>query len=290
MTLYHTAQTPSIGSGSETIVSEGSLSRLFNTLAYLVMTFGAAGAGVTLGYLWYIDLIPEEVGALGTFLGLLFCLALSLIGYTSLHARFTGTNWLLRIRPEELTIKFRSDVNARLPEPHPVVVSLAYSEIIWARKTREWVRVYSLSDTSSSTQYRSYYLDLKLRLRTATLGTLREAIDEEIRYEPGAGQPTMFRHHPVRLDGDVLRIQWMKGLRPELDTAMDLLRHHVSLEQALDLTSDFTKALTPTEAEQNVLELARRGEHLAAVGLVRRFFGLSLSDSKAYVEDLMEKQ
>jgi hypothetical protein len=286
MTLFHTAQTPPSTLGPETIVKEKWLSRWLNILIFLVMTLGAAGGGLTLVYLWFTDLFPQELGGVDVFFGLLFCLMFGLVGYAMLWASLQRSNWLLRIRPQELVFKFRSDMNARLPEPHPVVVVLAYSQISWARKTREWVRHYSLNASDGPSEYRAYFLDLKLQLSTEELEQLRQAIDTEIRYEPGAGSPSLFRHYPARLDGDVLRVQWWRTLRPKLDVTIEMLQRHVHVERALDLSVDFTQAISPTEAKQQVLELARRGEQLAAIGLARRFHGLSLSAAKVFVEDL----
>ena len=286
MTLFHTAQTPPSTVGPETIVYEGWLSRLVNILIPLAMTLGAAGGSLTIVYLWLTGLVRPELGGFDILLGLLFCLIFGLVGYCLLWASFQRSNWLLRIRPQELVLKFRSDMNARLPEPHPVVTVLAYAQIRWARKTREWVRHYSLSSSNGPSQYRAYFLDLKLQLSPEELDQLRQAIDTEIRYKPGAGSPARFHHFPVRLDSDVLRVEWGRGLRPKLDATIDMLQRHVHVERTLDLSVDLSKAVSPTEAKQKVLELARRGEQLAAIGLARRFHGLSLSEAKGFVEDL----
>ena len=286
MTLFHTAQTSPPTFGPEIVVKENMLSRLLNMLIPLIMTLGAVGGGSVIGYLWLNDLLPQKLGGFVTFFGLLGCLIVGLVGYALLGANLQRSNWLLRIRPQELVLKFRSDLNARLPEPHPVVVGLAYSQIRWARKTREWVRHYSLNTSDGPSAYRAYFLDLKLQLSPEERARLRQAIDAEIRYKPGAGSPSLFHHYPVRLDGEVLRIQWERGLRPKLDVTLDMLQRHVSVERALDLSVDLTQAVSPTEADQKVLELARRGEQLAAIGLARRFHGLSLSEAKGFVEGL----
>ncbi len=55
----------------------------------------------------------------------------------------------------------------------------------------------------------------------------------------------------------------------------------------LDLTVDFTKPISGADAEDQILELARRGEKLAAVVLARRTFGFSLTEAKGFVEDLI---
>ncbi len=286
MELFHFAQTPLSTCGAETIVKERWLSRLLNTIVFLVITLGAAGGGLTLVYLWLNDLALQELGGVGVFFGVLFCLIFGLVGYTFLCAGLQRSNWLLRVRPQELVIKFRSDMNTRLPEPHSVVVSLAYRQISWVRKTREWVQKYSLNTSSGPSKYRAYFLDLKLQLEKEGLEQLRQAIDTEIRYKPGAGKPALFHHYPVRLDGEVLRIQWWGALRPKLDATIDLLQNHVQVEQELDLSVDFRQAISPTDAKQKVLELARRGELLAAIGLARRFHNLSLAEARAFVEEL----
>lgn len=283
MTLYHTAQTP-VAAGAEIIVREGRLSRFLGMAVNLVLIIGGGGGGIALIYLWLNDHLPEDLGGLFAIPVSLFCLAFSLIGCTHLFAALKRANWRLRLQPHLLIFKFRSDLNARLPEPHPVVAAIAIRDIVWMRKTRERVTQYSLSNNKTS--YNAVYLDFKLRLREEEMELLREAIDTEIRYKPGAGQPTLFHRYPVRLDGDLLRVQWWRGLRPKIDETVTLLRDRISMEQPLDLTADFSETPTPSQAEKDILELARRGEKMAAISLARRFYGLSLAEAKAFVEDL----
>ncbi len=69
----------------------------------------------------------------------------------------------------------------------------------------------------------------------------------------------------------------------ELFDVLSRLGPSVPVERELD----FTRPVSGLEAEDQVLELARPGEKLAAVGLARRTFGFSLAEAKGFVEDLL---
>ena len=254
MQLSYSVQTPPVTFGAETIIKERWLSRVLRTIVFLVMTLGAVGGGIAIIYLWFNSSALQGLGRVGALFGVLCCLTFGLIGYTFLGAGLQRSNWLLRVGPQALVIKFRSDMNARLPEPHPVIVSLAYRKIAWARKTREWVQTYSLNSSSGPNKSRVYFLDIGLQLDKPEFEQLQQAIDTEIRYKPGAGKSALFHHYPVRLDGKVLRIQWWGALRPKLDATLSLLQPYVQIEQELDLSVDFRQAISPTDAKQKVLD------------------------------------
>ncbi|MEE2899285.1 MAG: hypothetical protein VX815_12550 [Gemmatimonadota bacterium] len=69
----------------------------------------------------------------------------------------------------------------------------------------------------------------------------------------------------------------------ELFDVLSRLGPSVPVERELD----FTRPVSGLEAEDQILELARLGEKLAAVGLARRTFGFSLAEATGFVEDLL---
>ena len=286
MKLFHTREVSPVSPAHELVVREAWFARMLNFAIALVLTVGLLGAAGFLVYLKLTGGLSDELNGLFFWLATPSALVAGLVTLTFLRASLRKSNWLLRVRQDELILKFRSDSNARLPEPHPVVVSLPLAGVRWARHTREWVIKHSLSQSDGATRSRAHFLDLKLRISSEELEDLRRAINTEISYKPGPG-PALFHHYPVRLDDDLLRVQWWAGVRPRVGGALSRLRHSVSVERDLDLTIDFTKPVSGADAEDKILELARRGEKLAAVGHARRTFGFSLAEAKDFVEDLI---
>jgi hypothetical protein len=158
--------------------------------------------------------------------------------------------------------------------------------MLWARHTRKWVIKHSLSQSGGAMRSRAHFLDFKLRIDPSELEDLRSAINTEIAFKPGP-DPALFHHYPLRLDDDLPRLPWWPGVRPVIDDVLSRLGPSVPVERELDLTLDFTRPVSGLEAEDQILELARRGEKLAAVGLARRTFGFSLVEAKGFVEDLL---
>lgn len=286
MQLFRTHQLPPLVWGDERVVKEWWFSRLLYALAFLAMTLGATASGIYIVYAWFTDQMPAKFKGLAPFFGLAFCLLFALVGLALLRSTLRRSNWLMRLRSEEIIIKFRSDYNDHLPEPDPVVLSLTYGEIAWARQTHEWVRVPSLSADEAPSRYRAHFLGLKLRLSAEQLAPFRQALAAEMHYRLGKGRgSSLTRHYPVRLDGDVLRVQWWGALRPRLEQTLDWLRQRVMVERELDLTVDLTEG-SRADTQTTIAELARRGETLAAIGLARRVHGLSLAAAKRLVENL----
>lgn len=266
-------------------MGESLLSRSIHVLAFLLLGIGVSIGGALLVLWWVCDLLPRKLQGAPVFFGLFLCLALGLIAFHFFFATVRRSNWLLRICPEGLLIKVRSDLNAWLPEPHPVVVNIPFDEIAWLRKTREQVSLHTLTVEDGPYAYRAWLLDLKLTLNKKTLDELRQAIEAEIHYRIEEGTSgTLTHHYPVFLEGDVLRIQWWKPLRPDLDSLLETLQQRVTVEPSLDLDSDYTTLPSAEELDREILELIHRGETVAAIGLARRFQAISLADATEYVK------
>ncbi|HEX9885357.1 MAG TPA: hypothetical protein VGA70_02675 [Longimicrobiales bacterium] len=256
------------------------MSSIVNLLIPLTFLVPLAGG---VGFVIY-HLAAGELGGFWPYLLIAGALVLALPFVVLLKAGFHRTNWLLRIRDDGLVLKFRSDLNAELPEPHPVVVNVPYRSIRSMRHTRERVRHHSLSEEGADRVLVSF-LDFRLAAGVVT-EPLRRAIAAELAFSP-EGSHTLHRHYPVRLDGDVLRVQWRTGLRPGLKATVARLRPHVSEEERLTLTRDFTAPVTAERADDDILELARRGRVMAAIALARRFYGVSLTEAKLLVDRLL---
>lgn len=285
--LYHTGETPAPDLGIETVVKESRLVRIVRPLVFFVLTVGLGGTAVYVAAIWLTGTVPEQLDGVPLLPFFLVGSIFGLVFYSLLCTSVRRCNWLLRVRPEGMVIKLRSDTNAHLPEPHPVVAVIPYDEISSARATHEWVRTQSLSTSGGSAQYRAHFLDLDLRMSADELTMLRGAIDTEIAYRPSG--KTLTHHYPVRLDGDVLRIEWWGALRPRLEGAVQLLARHVTVHRDHDATVDLRTPADPDEAVSKALELARRGQQIAAVALLRRAHGLSLAAAKARVAELLKR-
>jgi hypothetical protein len=83
----------------------------------LVLPVGLLGAS---GFLLYLKLtggLSDELDGFFFYLATPSALVIGLITSSLLSASLRKSNWLLRVRHGALILKFRSDSNARLPEP-----------------------------------------------------------------------------------------------------------------------------------------------------------------------------
>ncbi len=233
------------------------------------------------------------------------------------------SNWLIRLDADRAVIKFRSYLNDHLPEEDKIVVEISYDEIAWARKTKERIA----TNDRDGTVYQFFsFLDLKLNSPEAE--TLRQALQEErnrrppieamnralfqarkrrapdseiallkaeIRQEeqrrPRGGSrfsTGLHKHYPVRMmDGSILRLDW-SGVRPRIGRTLLALETSIAIEPPIKLSRDFTK---PAEnIEDQILDLAARGETFKAIALTRERYGYSLAESKAFVESLLNNE
>ena len=88
------------------------------------------------------------------------------------------SNWLVRLSPEHILIKFRSYQNAHYPDTDPVVIDLSWHDIDWVRKTRET----SQKDHGDSAVTEFFtYLDIKLRLSENELQEIKEGLNNEVK-------------------------------------------------------------------------------------------------------------
>ncbi|QPJ64838.1 MAG: hypothetical protein G3M78_05335 [Candidatus Nitrohelix vancouverensis] len=232
------------------------------------------------------------------------------------------SNWLLRLDPGRAVIKFRSYLNDHLPEEDKIVVEIPCAEIAWARKTKERV----VTNDRDGAVYQFFtFLDLKLKsqdaeaLRQAILdernrrppieamnralfqarkrrapdseiALLKAEIKQEEQRRPKGGSrfsTTLHHHYPVRMtDASILRLDW-SGVRPRIGKALEALEASVALEPVIKISSDFTQPAQ--NIEEQILDLAARGETFKAIALTRERYGYSVAEAKAFVESLLGK-
>jgi len=233
------------------------------------------------------------------------------------------SNWLIKMDSHCMRVKFRSYLNDHLPEEDLIIAEIPYSEIAWARKTKEQLVTKSFSDDGPVTEYLTY-LDLKLNspetetLRQAMLdesnrrppiekmnhdlfqarkrrapeseiALLKAEIKREAQHRPKGGSrfsTGIHIHHPVRMvDESILRFNWA-FIRPRISKVLQMLEKNILIESPVKLSANLSKA--NGDVEGDILDLTVRGKKMEAIALAREHYGYSLSEAKEFVESLLK--
>lgn len=192
--------------------------------------------------------------------------------------------WLLRADERGIYVKWRSFQNLHWGRGGRQVVFLPFRSLIAARAhRRRWLTPTEVNETRSE---REDYLELELSrtVDTTALG-LELAQDRAGTIDGRRAASGIYRHHPVSLeDGRWLRIEW-RAL-PGLANAIELLRAAgVRIEDAKASTLDLRDQ--PTDAA--LAELARRGDSLGLIRVLRRRDNIDLVSAKARAEELIRR-
>lgn len=231
--------------------------------------------------------------------GVIFCGGIfglfAWISLSSFKKSLAPTNWLLSVNPDQIQVKFRSYLNSHFPREDPQVVQFHPSEIESARITKQRIT----SPGSGSGHVTSFHTFLDLSIAEQNLIPLRE----QIRYERNLKLPPTGKfikssgksqHYPVSVvENRVVRIEWRSPydiVTPGVKKALVKLREQgIKIEalkkEVIDLTRD---RADQNCMEDNILHLAERGNLLAATKLARRTLGMSLTEAKVFVEDLIQ--
>ena len=209
---------------------------------------------------------------------------LALAGYRYFRASLRSSNWLLRVGFDRVTVKFRSHLNDHFSAGDPVVVSIPFAEIEWARRYREALNVPS-SDLAGRTEALNF---LDLKLHSDRVEMLRTALSEErTRQAPREGI-VQIKHmdFPVRLVGDdILRVRW-SGIRPGFRKTLRFLGRRIPVvAEARSEVSDWRK-LEGRQLEYRILDLVDRGKTIGAIALVRQRYGCTTAEAKRFIEEL----
>jgi hypothetical protein len=251
---------------------------------------------------------------------------ITLISRFHYNARLRPSNWLVRLRPDQILFKFRSYLNDHFPEEDPVVAAISLSEIEWVRKTRERVTSPTCSNDDRVRTSWHTYLDMKLKspvdegvkkvLTTernrpapqsredelkhqlfqarkrkapeAEISLIKESLKtERARKKPKMrGSGTKHHHYPVRIvDSEILRVEW-GGIKPGIKDILSMLHGKVAIEPEIYIKTDYTDDAGGKDLDSRILDLIERGQKMEAVSMVRQKYGLSLTRSKVFVEEL----
>jgi ribosomal protein L7/L12 len=258
----------------------------------------AVGVVITLGMLGFVVWAPP---LRGWWLGWLMIGVMTL--FVLLFVRqwqktLSRQNWILRITPRSVLVKFRSYANAHFDESDKVVVAFSLDEIAWAGERRETFISPSSKEDGSSQQYFAY---LELGLRNVDVVQLAQHLAEERRRRPPPAMiESLQRDYPVQLvnrpevDGPVLQIRWRGAsnwIAPSIKKTLAKLSQFTTIRElaktSLDVTGKGNAADGPQlDDEAIILAMAERGELIAAVKLARQCYGCSLAEAKQLVEEL----
>jgi hypothetical protein len=252
---------------------------------------------------------------------------ITLISRFHYNARLRPSNWLVRLRPDQILIKFRSYLNDHFPEDDPVVVAISLSEIEWVRKTRERISKPSCSEPDSIETSWHTYLDLKFKssvdegakeaLTTernrpapqsredelkhqlfqarkrkapeAEISLIKESLKtERARKKPKMrGSGTKHHHYPVRIVDSEILRVEWGGIKPGIKDILSMLHGKVAIEPELYIKTDHTEKVEGKNLDSRILDLTARGQKMEAVSMVRHKYGFSLDRSKEFIEELM---
>lgn len=201
-------------------------------------------------------------------------------------------NWLLRVGGRGVSVKFRSYRNHHFPDTDEVIVSFEFREIEFVRRFEQRIRQPGQKGESSVWESVLY---LDLGLRDVNLNELSRRLHEELnRDAPEGVVKSKALHFPVQLvDGNVLRLEWrgrQSLITPAIDKTIERLSKFARVEKDQEQSINLTKVPeSDAQKDHQILELATRGETIAAIRLARRFHNMDLKTAKDHVEKLMNQ-
>jgi hypothetical protein len=200
-----------------------------------------------------------------------------------------ASNWLLRLGPGGLTVKFRSYLNRHLPADDVVAFGLSFSDIEWARHVRE--TRYSPGSKQGQTNVTwLHHLEIQpgggIDLPTLTDHLNRERANKGPRVKRWYGNTAWKSHdYPVTVTPQgTIRVHWQ--VRPGVDKLLDKLRTRITVrpyhKEKNDLRGGGQTDAEKLEAVRTLAQISQFG----AIRVARSAFGLPLSEAKQLVEAL----
>lgn len=219
---------------------------------------------------------------------LLLCLFF-LRGYMT--ARFRASNWLARVTPAGVFIKFRSYLNYALPDSDKTVVFIPYQEIHSAGLFDE--RAAAMDPEGHRTTQTIRYVQFDI---STDISALADALSAE-RSKPAPRErhwygtsSTLYNDYPVRVvPPSFVQVQW--GAVPGRGAFLDALRPFVQIAPPMSNAEDFTKlaSLPRDQQVQRLRELDAAGHTILAIATARRLYGYDLAHAKSFVEALRSR-
>ena len=204
-------------------------------------------------------------------------------------ARFHPSNWLLRANESGLSAQYRSYLNFQLPADEPSVVFISYGEIASARLVRERVQTPDMGHPGSTQTQVLRYIELELSGDTAPL---EKALQVERSEKPPmqkhwyGSSSIHYNDYPLTMTmPPFLRIRW--DVVPRASKFLDYLRPYTKIADPVSLAQSFTHLQTLSHEEQ-LRDLAARGDIIPAIYIARTLYGSSLVEAKKMVEGLAD--
>lgn len=293
-----------------------------------LITFLLFLAGLLVGVGLFIYCYQSDI-IWGMFISGLYLMVmwfLSHILFRALLATFSPANWLARIGPEGLLLKYRSYLHDDYPPDDPIVLRLTWSELTAARLKKE---IHTTVDGGEKQQHTRWFLTLKLDSRfldsarikaalnfenerkpdyskvaelqhklfearkgkagPADIDELKQAIALEKKKYPGKQTKGQFRDRPVVfINPDALKMEWTH-LTPGKKKLRQLLARHTRVTDDLLASYDVEAPMTETKFQSHLETLLSRDDTLEAIKLVKIQKNLSTTEAKAFVGQHQDK-
>ena len=224
------------------------------------------------------------------FVSLPMMVLFSFFMFSNFKNSLTSANWLLAYDLQDLYIKYRSYMNSDLPEEDLQVIKLDYDEIASACKVKRTETIPSRTG-GSTTQFLTY---IDLILKQPVRQELRDALVYEHKAVSRSKGPfkatSKVHHYPLGINGDnILRIDFGSVI-PSATKALELLeRYNVAITETKKEKVDYTISYTDRKKmEEQIIDLAQRGKIIPAVKVARRAYGMSTTDAKKFVDELLD--
>ena len=225
----------------------------------------------------------------GSFLLLFVLLTLRMV-----TARFHPSNWLVRMNETGIYVQYRSYLNYQLRTDDPSVVFVSFGEIASARLVKERVATPDPAKPGGTQTQYLRYVELELSGEAAPLAKALQAERAEqapLEKRWYGTSSTLYRDYPLTMTAPTfLRIRW--DVVPGAHKFLNALRPYTVIADPVSLTQDFTrlKSLSRNEQQQQLRELAARGQTITAMYAARKLYGCSLGEAKEMVDSLRENK
>ena len=227
---------------------------------------------------------------IGYFFGVLLLLfVLGTKGYVT--ARFHPSNWLVRMNETGFYVQYRSYLNYELPPDDPSVVFFSFGEIASAHLLKERVEVPDPAKPGQTNTQFLRYVELEIPGNTVPLvSALSNELGESApmkKHWYGGSSSTLYQDFPVTMTAPpFLRIRW--NVVPGAKAFLEALRPYAVISETVSLTHDFAhiQSLSRDAQQEQLRELAARGQTVNAIYTARRLYGCSLEEAKEMVDGL----
>ena len=269
------------------IVFRNSILRQAVALASMLVMVGLAGYLLVYRRIGDFELSKIAAGGIG-----LAFLLFARICFGAVRATLRPTNWVMRVRADEVLLKYRHYMNWRMNDDDPQVIVLSASEIASVRSNARWKETQRPNHHTEMSK--SVYLEIILKDSDTT--ALQKSLDEEAARPGWKTWLGTTRCSDCSLQvaaKGAIRIAWggnAATVRPGIRLAIEALARFARVEETRQGVDDFTSfelaKLGKDEQRKRLAELART-DHLSAVETARRLYGCSLSEADTIVQGLI---